>query len=148
MKIILIRNDENLGDIGTIKEVSSGYARNYLLPKGIARLANANTVQQVEKMKERYIAQKGKDLEKAKLIAEKLKGVELNISQSVHDENKLFGSVGASDIAAALSEKNFNISKNTILVAEPIRELGIYDIELKLHPEVSATVKVWVTPKE
>ena len=148
MKVVLSKNVENLGDIGMIKEVAAGFARNFLIPKGFAYRATAERVKQVEKIKRDYIEKKGRLLQKAAAAAEKLKSTELNIARSAHEENKLFGSVTESDIADALKEKGFEIDRKQIRIDQPIKELGIYQVGVKLHPEVTATLKVWVTPKE
>ncbi|MBA3065589.1 50S ribosomal protein L9 [bacterium] len=148
MKVILTKNVENLGDIGAVKLVADGYARNYLLPGGFALKATKHSEQQVEKMKSRYIAEKGKILQKAKDAAEAINKTEINISKNVHEEKKLFGALSVSEIADALAEKNINVDRKSIIIKEAIKEIGIYDIEIKLHPEVSASVKVWVTAKE
>ena len=148
MKVVLSKNVENLGDIGMIKDVAAGFARNFLIPKGLAYKATAERVKQVEKIKRDYIEKKGRLLQKAAAAAEKLKSTELNIARSAHEENKLFGSVTESDIADALKEKGFEIDRKQIRIDQPIKELGIYQVGVKLHPEVTATLKVWVTPKE
>jgi len=148
MKVILTKNVENLGDIGEIKTVSDGYARNYLLPGRFALKATKHSEQQVEKMKARYIAEKGKVLQKAKGTAEAIGKIELNIAKNVHEEKKLFGSLGVSEITDALAAKKIQVDRKAVIIKEPIKEIGIYDVEIRLHPEVSASVKVWVTAAE
>ncbi|PIV18824.1 MAG: 50S ribosomal protein L9 [Elusimicrobia bacterium CG03_land_8_20_14_0_80_50_18] len=148
MKVILTKNVENLGDIGEIKTVSDGYARNYLLPGRFALKATKHSEQQVEKMKARYIAEKGKLLQKAKGTAEAIGKIELNIAKNVHEEKKLFGSLGVSEITDALAAKKIQVDRKAVIIKEPIKEIGIYDVEIRLHPEVSASVKVWVTAAE
>lgn len=148
MKVILMKNVENLGDIGEIKSVSDGYARNYLLPGRFAMKATKHSEQQVEKMKARYIAEKGRLLQKAQETAEVIGKTEINIAKNVHEEKKLFGSLGASEISEALAAKKINIDRKAVVIKEPIKEIGIYDVEIKLHPEVSASLKVWVTAAE
>jgi len=148
MKVILTKNVENLGDIGEIKTVSDGYARNYLLPGRFALKATKHSEQQVEKMKARYIAEKGKLLQKAKGTAEAIGKIELNIAKNVHEEKKLFGSLGISEITDALAAKKIQVDRKAVIIKEPIKEIGIYDVEIRLHPEVSASVKVWVTAAE
>ena len=148
MKVILTKNVENLGDIGEIKTVSDGYARNYLLPGRFALKATKHSEQQVEKMKARYIAEKGKLLQKAKGTAEAIGKIELNIAKNVHEEKKLFGSLGVSEITDALAAKKIQVDRKAVIIKEPIKEIGIYDVEIRLHQEVSASVKVWVTAAE
>ncbi|PIU18386.1 MAG: 50S ribosomal protein L9 [Elusimicrobia bacterium CG08_land_8_20_14_0_20_44_26] len=148
MKVILAKNVANLGDIGAIKEVAEGFARNYLIPRGFAYMASENSVKQVEKIRLKYIEKKGRILQKAQALAQKISEMELNIARSAHDENKLFGSVGESEIAGALKEKGIELDRKQIELSTPIKELGIYEVKVKLHPEVTAALKVWVTPKE
>lgn len=148
MKVILTKNVENLGDIGEIKTVADGYARNYLLPEGCAFKATKHSEQQVDKMKARYIAEKGEILQKAKVTAQAIDKTEINISKNVHEEKKLFGSLGVSEIVAALAAKKIKVARKAVIIKEPIKEIGIYDVELRLHPEVSVSVKVWVTAAE
>ncbi|MCD6310895.1 MAG: 50S ribosomal protein L9 [Elusimicrobia bacterium] len=148
MKVILTKNVENLGDIGEIKVVADGYARNYLLPGGFALKSTKHAEQQVEKMKALYIAEKGRILQKAKEAAEALDKAEINIAKNVHEEKKLFGSLGVSEIVEALAAKKIKIDRKSVIIKEPIKEIGIYDVEIRLHPEVSASVKVWVTATE
>jgi len=148
VKIILAANVENLGEIGDIKDVPVGFARNYLLPKGLAYPAAENEIKRVERMKAKYIERSGLELQKAQEIAGRLKTMEVNIARPVHEENKLFGAVSAAEIAAALSGKGVEIDKKRIVIKEPIKEVGIYEAEVKVHPEVSAPLKIWVTPEE
>jgi len=148
MKVILTKNVENLGNIGEIKTVADGYARNYLLPEGCALKATKHSEQQVDKMKARYIAEKGEILQKAKETAGAIDKTEINISKNVHDEKKLFGSLGVSEIVEALAAKKIKVDRKAVIIKEPIKEIGIYDVELRLHPEVSASIKVWVTAAE
>ena len=148
MKIILAENVENLGEIGAVKDVKEGFARNYLLPKGLAYPATKNEIKRVEKIKARYIESKGKELQKAQAKAERLKNMELNIVRPVHEEKKLFGAVSASEIAAALAEKGIEMDKKRIVIKNAIKEVGIYEVPVKIHPEVTAQLKIWITPKE
>ncbi|MEA2082621.1 MAG: 50S ribosomal protein L9 [Elusimicrobiota bacterium] len=148
MKVILTKNVANLGDIGEIKVVSNGYARNYLLPENFALKATKHAEQQVEKMRARYIAEKGEILQKAKETAGMIDKTEINISKNVHEEKKLFGSLGVSEIVEALAAKKIKVDRKSVIIKEPIKEIGIYDVEIRLHPEVSASVKVWVTAAE
>lgn len=147
MKIILAANVENLGEIGDIKDVPVGFARNYLLPKGFAYLATKNEIKRVERMKAKYIEQRGMELQKAQATAERLKTMEVNIVRSVHEEKKLFGAVSAAEITAALEGKGIKIDKKRIVIKEPIKEVGIYEAQVKIHPEVIVPLKIWVTPE-
>ena len=148
MKIILAENVVNLGDIGDVKDVKEGFARNYLLPNGMAYPATANEIKRVDKIKARYIERKGRELQKAQALAARLKDTELNIVRPVHEEKKLFGAVSPAEIASALLVKGIEIDKKRIVMKDAIREVGIYEVSVKIHPEVEAKLKIWVTPKE
>lgn len=143
MKIILRENLENLGEIGDVVEVKDGFARNYLIPRKLAFEANTRNLNQLETQKN----QLDRKIEKDKLNAEKLRGelekVSLTIQMKVGEDGKLFGSVTTQMIADELKEKGFDIDRKKIVIPEPIKALGIYTIEMKLHKDVEAKVKVW-----
>jgi len=143
MKIILRETLENLGEIGDVVEVKDGYARNYLIPRKLAYEANTRNLNQLEVQKK----QLDRKIEKDKLNAEKLRDelekVSLTIQMKVGEDGKLFGSVTTQMIADELKDKGFDIDRKKIVIPEPIKALGIYTIEMKLHKEVEAKVKVW-----
>jgi len=143
MKIILRETLENLGEIGDVVEVKDGYARNYLIPRKLAYEANTRNLNQLEAQKK----QLDRKIEKDKLNAEKLRDelekVSLTIQMKVGEDGKLFGSVTTQMIADELKDKGFDIDRKKIVIPEPIKALGIYTIEMKLHKEVEAKVKVW-----
>jgi len=148
MKIILRKDVEKLGKTGDVLIVKDGFARNYLIPKEFAAVAKAGAVRRVELEK----IQRANQTEKAKIIAtelaSKLADMDLSISMKVGEENRLYGSVTTQIIAAKISELGYNIEKNHILLDEPIKALGVYEVKVKLHPEVSTSIKVWVTAEE
>ena len=148
MKIVLAKNIANFGEIGDVKEVADGYARNFLIPRKLALPATDSAIRQIAKRRALYIEKKGKELQKAKLLAEELSKVEISILREVREEKKLFGSVTVSEVLAALKERGFDLNGDQIIINEPIKEVGIYNVSVKLHPEVSASVKIWVAPKE
>lgn len=143
MKIILRENLENLGEIGDVVEVKNGYARNYLIPRKLAYEANTRNLNQLEAQKK----QLDRKIEKDKLNAEKLRDglekVSLTIQMKVGEDGKLFGSVTTQMIADDLKDKGFDIDRKKIVIPEPIKALGIYTVEMKLHKDVEAKVKVW-----
>ncbi len=147
MKVILRKDVETIGKAGEIVEVKNGYARNYLIPKGLALEASKGNVKRFEQEKKSLELQKNREKKAAEKEAEKLNDTSITISVSVGEEDKLFGSVTSQDIANALEEKGFALDKRKILLDEPIKALGIYSIPIKLHPEVEAKVKVWVVKK-
>ncbi len=144
MKVILRKNFEQLGRVGDIVEVKDGYARNYLLPRQIAYIATKGNIRALEEEKQQIEKIEAKLLENAKKIADELANVSITIPVKVGEEDKIFGSVTSQMIADALKEKNYDIDKRKIEIKEPIKALGIYDINIKLHPEVTATVKTWI----
>ena len=144
MKLILREDVYNLGKSGELVAVKNGYARNYLLPRNLAMLANATNVRQLEHEKQvielRQQKMKGGAVEQGK----KLEAVTVKIARKVGEQDKLFGSVTALDIAEALAAAGYKIDRRHIHMPEPIRALGQYEIELRLHRDVVAKIKVEV----
>ena len=144
MKLILREDVYNLGKSGELVAVKNGYARNYLLPRNLAMLANATNVRQLEHEKQvielRQQKMKGGATEQAK----KLEAVTVKIARKVGEQDKLFGSVTALDIAEGLAAAGHKIDRRLIHMPEPIRAVGQYEVELRLHREVVAKIKVEV----
>lgn len=145
MKVILQENLDNLGQIGDIVKVAPGYARNYLLPKGFAIEATEKNAKALEHAKRQLAYKKNKALEAAKNLAAKLEAVAVALTHQAGEEGKLFGSVTNMEIAAFLKAQGFEIDRRTIVLAEPIKQVGEYSVPVKIHPEVSATIKVTVS---
>lgn len=144
MKVILQQDHEKLGKAGDVVEVKPGYARNYLLPRGIALAATPGNLKAYHEQT-RLNAQRQERAKRGALaLAEKLNGVSCTATVAVGEEDRVFGAVTSQTIADLLKEKGFDIDKKKILLEEPIKALGIYDVAVKLHPEVEAKVKVWV----
>ncbi len=148
MKVILVKDVEGWGTVGDIIEVKRGFARNYLIPKGLAYEAKDNYVKMVQEILKQKARKLQKEKEKAEELAKKLDGMEIVITRPVGTTGKLFGSVSTSDIAEALKEKGIEIDRKKIMLRSPIRTIGAYNIVIRLHPEVSATIKVHVQPEE
>jgi large subunit ribosomal protein L9 len=144
MKLILKENIEHLGLIGDIVKVAPGYARNYLLPKGLAVEATEKNAKAHDHIKRQMAYKKDKALESARNLAAKLTETAIELSHKAGEEGKLFGSVTNMEIAAFLKGKGFEIDRKTIILAEPIKHVGSFDVTVKVHPEVSATLKVTV----
>ena len=144
MKVILRQNVENLGTVGEIVNVKDGYARNYLIPRALAYFASPKAIKMLDSEKKRYEAQMLHIREQAELMAARLAEVQLTISMQAGEEDRLFGSVTNQVIAQELEDRGFKLDRRTIILDEPIKALGTYDVKIKLHPEVSATIKVWV----
>jgi large subunit ribosomal protein L9 len=144
MEIILRQSVENLGKPGDIVKVSPGYARNYLLPRGLAYEATPGNRKRIAMEKARLEAAEGERITAAQTLAERLESVQLTFSARVGDEDKLFGSVTTADIAHQLQAQGFDVEKKQIDLHEPIKSLGVYKIPIRLHAEVKPEIKVWV----
>jgi large subunit ribosomal protein L9 len=144
MKVILRQNFEALGEAGKILAVKDGYARNFLIPRGIAYEASPRTLRLFEQDQQRLDARKNREKRQAEGLQTQLEGVSVTATVPVGEEDRVFGSVTAQDIAELLAAKGFDLDKRKIQLNEPIKALGIYEVPVKLHAEVQSTVKVWV----
>jgi large subunit ribosomal protein L9 len=148
MKIILKEDVENLGKRGAVVTVKDGYARNYLLPKGMAMRFTPGAVKVLEQERRMYEARQLKAKEDAQAIAEKLEALQLSVLKRAGDQDVLYGSVTPTDVADLLKEKGFTVDKRKIVLHEPIKKLGEYEIPIRLHPEVAPKVKLVVQKEE
>jgi large subunit ribosomal protein L9 len=144
MEIILRQAVENLGKPGDVVKVKSGYARNYLLPHGLAFEATPGNLKRIQQERDRLEAAENERRGAAQGVAEKLEQVSLTFSARVGEEGKLFGSVTASDIAQQLETQGFRVEKRQIDLHEPIKALGVYRVPIRLHADVKPEVRVWV----
>ncbi len=144
MKVILRQNFEGLGQIGQVINVKDGYARNYLIPRKFAYPALQGNVRALDEEKKNLEKKKVQELTAAEVFASELEKISVTIPVQVGEEDKIFGSVTNQMIAEALKEKGHEIDRRKIEIDEPIKSLGIYGINIKLHPSVSAKIKVWV----
>ena len=144
MEIILRQAVENLGSPGDVVKVKSGYARNYLLPHGLAYEATPGNLKRIQQERDRLEAAENERRGTAQGLAEKLEQVSLTFSARVGEEGKLFGSVTAADIAQQLEAQGFHIEKRQIDLHEPIKALGVYRVPIRLHADVKPEVRVWV----
>ena len=145
MDVILRQAVENLGQPGDVVKVSAGYARNYLLPRGIAYQATAGNLKRIAQEKARLQAAENERRGSAQEIATQLENVSLTFSARAGEEGKLFGSVTASDIAEQLHGQGFTmIEKRQIDLHDPIKALGVYRVPVRLHADVKPEIKVWV----
>lgn len=143
VNLILLDDVEKLGLAGDEVHVAPGYARNYLLPRGLAAKATPGTLRLVESRKAMIAARRAKELEDARALAAKLAEVELSIAMQATEDEQLFGSVTARMIAEQLAAQGFNVEHSRIKL-DPIKTLGSFEVEIKLHADVTAKVKVWV----
>jgi large subunit ribosomal protein L9 len=144
MKVILTEEIRGLGTRGDLVTVKDGYARNFLLPKNLAREATTGNLKQIEHERRKWalLAQQEKDA--AQKAADKVKGVKIRIEKRVGENGHLFGSVTANEIADALAAKGIEVDKRRIELASPIKNIGLHDVEVRLHRDVTATIQVEV----
>ena len=146
--MILKENVEHLGQIGDVVRVSNGYARNFLLPRNLVVVADQKNIAELEHHKRILGARRAKQKGAAEEVATKLADISCTITRKAGKNDKLFGSVTSADIAAELEKSGFEIKKSSIKLAEPIKELGVKEVEVRIQPDVIATVKVWVAKEE
>ncbi len=146
MKIILIQDLEGYGSFGDVINVKDGFANNYLIPRGIAIPATEGNLRHIKSIIQQRSRKLQKEKEKALALAEKLKGLELEIQRPVGEKGKLFGSITVSDISNLLKERGIEIDRKKIVLKSPIKDIGLYTVSLKLHPEVVVDIKVNVVP--
>jgi len=144
MQIILQEDVEKLGTRGQVVEVAEGYARNFLLPRKLALEASPGNMKRLEKMRAAFAKKEATEKDAAQKLAELLAGVSLSLSRKAGENDQLFGSVTTGDIADALAAQGYNIEKRKIVLADPIKLVGEYEIPVKLHREVSANVRLTV----
>lgn len=146
MKVVLIQDVKNLGKAGDIKEVADGYARNFLIPKGLAAEATSAKAKEVEEKKKSLENQKKKELAQAESQKAKIDGKMVEIKVKTGENDRLFGAVTPKEIAEAIA-KNLGVSvdKKKIEIEEPIKQLGDYEVKIKLYSGVQASLKVKVS---
>ncbi|MDZ7859624.1 MAG: 50S ribosomal protein L9 [Candidatus Krumholzibacteriota bacterium] len=145
MEIILRDNIENLGKTGEIVDVKDGYARNFLIPKGLAVIATKSSKKVIEEEDQQRKIRARKIKRNLEGTAEKMKGISCTITVQASEEDRLYGSVNASDIADAINKhSDIKIDSKQVILEEPIKILGVYTVTVRLHKEVEVPVKVWV----
>ena len=143
-QLILTADIEGLGLEGEPVKVSEGYARNYLIPRKFAVPVTNAALKHLEKNKLERNVRHLKELEAAQSLAAAIEKISCTITAKVGENDKLFGSVTTADIAATLKQQGIELDRRKIILAEPIRELGIFQVKIRLHPQVEVVVKVWV----
>ena len=144
MEVILRQHVDNLGRRGEIVKVADGYARNYLLPRKLALLATEGNKKVIERERVKFEAKEAEEKKVAEAIGERINSVEVEISRKVGETEALYGSVTSADIAEALHAKGLELDKRKIVLQEPIKKLGEFDIPVKLHRDLTTHVKVKV----
>ncbi|RLB42255.1 MAG: 50S ribosomal protein L9 [Deltaproteobacteria bacterium] len=144
MKVILTKDMHELGLEGDILEVANGYARNYLLPKGFALEATPRNLKLLEGRRKKIEARRLKAKEEAEQLREKIESIQLSFVQKAGEEGKLYGSVTAMDIAEALEKQGIVVDRRKIVLDRPIKEVGEFEVKVKIYPEVTGNLKVTV----
>ena len=146
MKVILTEEIRGLGTRGEVVTVKDGYARNYLFPKNLASEATAGNLKKIEHQRRKWALLAQEEKNAAQKAADSVKGVKVVVQKRVGEHGQLFGSVTANEIADALEAKGVNVDKRRIELAHPIKTIGMHDVEVRLHKDVSAQIQVEVQP--
>lgn len=144
MKLILKEVVQGLGRIGDVVDVSAGYGRNFLLPKRKAVEATPHNVRLMDQEKKVLEADFRRGVEEAQGLAGRIAALSITISRQVGEGEKMFGSVTSRDLALALEQEGFVVDKKQIQLDDPIKELGLFEVPVKLHQEVTGSIKLWV----
>ena len=148
MQIILQEDVDKLGHRGQLVEVAEGYARNFLLPRKLALEATPGNMKRLEKMRATFAKKEAVEKDDAQKLADLLAAVSLEISRNAGDSDQLFGSVTSADVSEALAAQGYTIDKRKIVLVDPIKAIGDFEIPVKLQREVTATVKLAVKKEE
>lgn len=150
MKVILVKDVQTLGTMGNIVKVKDGYARNYLIPRSFAVVANDVNRKELEHRKREIDARKEKALKETRALAQKIEKIKVTIQKQTGEDGKIFGSVTSAEIATFFEQKGIDISKKDIVFKDEIKKIGNYSAEINLHQEVVAQIKIKVesTPKD
>ncbi len=144
MEVVLRKNVPDLGAVGDVVKVENGFARNYLLPRGLAYRVNAHNLRRLEVEKKKQVLEAQAEKDRALSLAAELKGRSFTIQAKATEEGHLYGSVDEDAVASVLAGEGVALPEKAVALEEPIKEVGIYEVGLRLHPEVEATTKVWV----
>ena len=147
MKIVLREDVDKLGERGQVVNVAAGYARNFLLPKALAFAATAGNMRQIELRKKVWVVREARETEDATKLAARIAGIKIVIAKKVGEHDALYGSVTSQEIADVLKAKGIEVDRRKIQLHDPIRALGIFDVVIKIHRQVSANVSVQVVPE-
>jgi len=148
MELLLNKTIEHLGRTGDVVDVKPGYARNYLLPHGLAVMVTKGNMHQVAAARAAALAEENARLAELKEMASKLGEVSVTIEGKANEDGHLFGSVGAHQIAASLREKGVPVDDKQVRLLHPIKEIGVYDVVVHLHADVESSIKVWVVQQK
>jgi len=144
MEVILKKDVDKLGKEGDVVEVKPGFARNFLIARGLALESNPSNIKSLEIEKKKKLSKEKEELKHAQEQATKLAHLSCTVTMKAGEEGKLYGSVTTADIAQSLAKEGLDIDKKRIVIDEPINAIGVYQVTVKLHPEVTAKLKLWV----
>ena len=147
MQVILLQDVDNLGEEGEIVTVKAGYGRNYLIPQGMARMATKGAVKARREEMRQQVRKRAQQQQNAEELKKQLEQTEVVVEAKVGEENRIFGTVTSQQVALKLAAQGFHIDRRDIELSEDIRLIGVYTAEVKLHPEVTAQLKVRVIPE-
>ena len=147
MKVLFLHNIKSVAQVGDIKDVADGYARNYLFPRGLATMATKDSIKHSDALKAEHAKELELQKDSAQKLATQINGTEITIEAEANPEGHLYGSISASDIADGLESKGFGIDSESIVLEEPIKELGEYAISIELFEEITASIKLTVSSK-
>lgn len=147
MKVVLRQDVDNLGDRGQVVNVSTGYARNFLLPKRLALEATPGNLRTFELQKKVWSARAAREIDEARKLAERVETVKVRIAKKVGENETLYGSVTSAEIAELLEAKGFEVDRRKLVLEEPIKRAGVHHVSLKIHAKVTARVEVEVVPE-
>ncbi|MFA5858951.1 MAG: 50S ribosomal protein L9 [Elusimicrobiota bacterium] len=148
MKVVLTQNVEKVGNAGDVKNVTGGFARNYLFPRELAWEATSSNLKRWEDKKKSYLRLSARELDKAQQRADKIGKESCTINVKTDNEDKIFGSVTNMDIAKSLLSKGIEVDKKDIILEEPIHKVGAYTVKVRVHQQVYAELKVWVVAED
>lgn len=146
IQLMLIQNVEYLGKSGDIVEVKPGHANNYLLPEGLAIVANDHHKRMIDKHRAKLVEIEKQRLVSLRTLVDQIGKQSINVEANANEDGHLYGSVGATEIVAALKANGFSVSSDQIKLEGVLKELGLYTVRVQLHPEVTTELKVWVVP--
>lgn len=147
MNVILLQDIDKLGALGDEIAVKDGYARNYLIPRKMAVEATSGALKILEKKKKEKAQLEQKAREEAEQLSERISNVSCTITMEAGEEDRLFGSVTSEMISESLAAEGIEVDKKKIVMEEPIKKLGVYAVDIKLHPEVKTQARIWVVKK-
>jgi len=147
MKVILVKDVDKIGKSGSLVKVKDGYARNFLFPRGLATEATSGNLKKLEEDKKKVSLELQKQKTRAEDLKKRLDNFSLTMAALVQEDESLYGSITEADISLALKDEGIEVEKGRIVLKEPIKALGIYEVPLNLHPELNVNLKVWVVKK-